>query len=39
MSAIERLYCSACDLETTEGEFKLHFKTEWHLYNIKRKVL
>ncbi|GMN39823.1 hypothetical protein TIFTF001_009050 [Ficus carica] len=33
------LSCNACNKEfTDDSELKLHYKSEWHRYNLKRKV-
>lgn len=33
------LTCNACNKEfTDESEQKLHYKSEWHRYNLKRKI-
>ncbi|EXB94240.1 Zinc finger protein [Morus notabilis] len=33
------LTCNACNKEfTDDSELKLHYKSEWHRYNLKRKV-
>lgn len=33
------LTCNACNKEfEDEGEQKLHYRSEWHRYNLKRKV-
>lgn len=33
------LTCNACDKEFVDDtEQKLHYKSEWHRYNLKRKV-
>jgi pre-60S factor REI1 len=33
------LTCNACNKEfNDDAEQKLHYKSEWHRYNLKRKV-
>lgn len=33
------LGCNACNKEfADDSEQKLHYKSEWHRYNLKRKV-
>jgi hypothetical protein len=33
------LSCNACNKEfNDDAEQKLHYKSEWHRYNLKRKV-
>eukprot|EP01015_Nassula_variabilis_P021642 TRINITY_DN387_c0_g1_i9.p1 TRINITY_DN387_c0_g1~~TRINITY_DN387_c0_g1_i9.p1 ORF type:complete len:314 (+),score=69.49 TRINITY_DN387_c0_g1_i9:85-1026(+) len=38
--AMQELYCSSCRINIElEAEYKKHFKSEFHRYNIKRKLV
>ena len=35
-----QLFCAACHIEyNTDKEYKIHYKSEFHRYNIKRKMI
>ena len=37
---MQELYCSSCKIYIdNEEEYKNHFKSEFHRYNIKRKLV
>ena len=38
--SVEYLKCGTCNVQFGNNEVhREHFKSEWHLYNIKRKVI